>query len=1337
MELPGGTSTASRVGSKRSARFSRGGRRGRAGVSEVIANVLILGITTVVFASIFYWVSSMRGPPVLPDVAVKGSLQSDGNFSAGSEVYVNLSHLGGSPLSLATTIITVSVDGVSELFTFADGAVASDFTTGTTWRYAEPNAGGRLATVSRESQVWATLLDTATSAVVWNARLLPSENLFGAQVFGGASPGVVCAGSADYRIWVRVATLEGEDIASVAFRSPFPSPPGLGYDDWTPMFYNFASDRWERVPTTLLTPGRYSYDVRVIESDGTAATRTVRFTVADCGGGGGGGGGGGDNPVEVVLKHRNGLQRYDIFNATEWDQEKFNATSTRDFRQGETVVVIVASKFLENIEDTNTFNLWDPYAAAPLARYVHGGGPTGPLTTPSSTKAFRWYESHSGYLLYQFRFATKCELPPPCLGVPIPIGRYPLDFELKASFSDPPDRFATSDNITVFDPAGTTRDYPKLELFRDAGLTVPATKFNFTETAWVKLTTGTVDGSIATVQLSDVSVTDFLGGTQIMGSPGASPMGPLALEPAMGAYKFSIDLVRSFPDLWLVNANDYALRISHFLDSDESYDGILSAQIEVLGPRWHLDLVAGMTKETIIPPGVETSGLFYDQDRNWARSPLAAVSLGKKTSFPKFNSVRFADMDRDGDLDVVAGAADGRVLWWDNFPGDGSDWDYHFIDDATPGSGRGSVDEIVGLDAGRIDSDLDFDVAIGTGKGDVFTYTNDGLWTARYVGNVGNVAVQNIYIRDLDGDGCSDLAAAAEDGAHLFRNLKQANACTGLFGSLLKSYYPPDGTIADASGGTGTVSGTYSEVLASDDSYQTVQEVASAGNSGTYSYSKNLTALTEITGGVAWESVAGSYTNTRDSDGVYYTLTEGQYDPNSNQNRYSLGNTATGGTTTCGSGTTNTPTTKVGHVFHLGTLDYNSSRLYRLAVRGAVTSPAASAENLLIGWSNDCRNPWYHSSDASWYLTGGSPATVYANLSATTGAEGTEFQATGGYELFVHVIDSDGTSNGGSCGAKKGDKDTDCALTSFGIDYIALEEGLPALTSVMDKAWLISGIATGGTSYMLRLEANHTASVDGDRFQVSWGYQSGGACSSSWNDLLRLSKTADNDVDEIGVLPLITSSDICVRIDDTNRVNGNLSYDRVFVDRLAVERQLLAPNVVYVPNLDGVRVLDIGLGDLDADGDLDMVQGATNGHAYVFVQTSGFTWTQVNDLDLQYQVHGVFTGNLDSDSRLDFVVAQDFGKVVALINPGSPSGAWSAVTIDGSASGSVMSVEVGDVDGDWLDDVAVVTSQGQVMWYRHVPGGSWDRRVLDSSATRVIWDLSLGDASMGVTWPWS
>ncbi|HLF07623.1 MAG TPA: hypothetical protein VI893_10740, partial [Thermoplasmata archaeon] len=438
----------------------------------------------------------------------------------------------------------------------------------------------------------------------------------------------------------------------------------------------------------------------------------------------------------------------------------------------------------------------------------------------------------------------------------------------------------------------------------------------------------------------------------------------------------------------------------------------------------------------------------------------------------------------------------------------------------------------------------------------------------------------------------------------------------------------------------------------------------------------------------------------------------------------------------CGSGASNTATSKVGHIFHLGTLDYNSSRLYRIAVRGYISDPSGSTESLLIGWSNDCQNPYYHSSDPSWYVSGGAPATVFANLSALTGAEGTAFQTTGGYDFYIHLIDSDGTSNGGACGSKKGDKDTDCALSTFSIDYVALEEGLPALTSVMEHAWQVNGIASGGTKYLLRVEGNHTASLDGDRFQVSWGYQVAGVCDASWNDLFRLSKTADNDVDEIAVLPILTGSDICVRIDDTNRVNGNLSYDAVYVDRITIERQLLTPNVVYVPNLDGARALDVALADFDGDGDMDMVQGATNGHAYVFEQQAGFVWSQVNDLDLQYQIHGAFAGALGGSTLPDFVVGQAFGRVVAVINPGTLGGVWTTVAVDASASGEVMAVAIGDIDGDWLEDVAAVTSNGQVVWYRHTLADSWDRSVLDSSATRVIWDISLGDANLGVTWPW-
>ncbi|MCX7020893.1 MAG: VCBS repeat-containing protein, partial [bacterium] len=125
------------------------------------------------------------------------------------------------------------------------------------------------------------------------------------------------------------------------------------------------------------------------------------------------------------------------------------------------------------------------------------------------------------------------------------------------------------------------------------------------------------------------------------------------------------------------------------------------------------------------------------------------------TGFTDAAGVCVADVDGDSDLDVIAGGGS-SITWWSNDGGAGASWTQHLVY---------TGENISSVAAADIDGDTDIDIATTSYTGNrLVWFSNDdgvgGTWTLQIL-QEDFVGAESVKIADLDGDSDMDVAAAA------------------------------------------------------------------------------------------------------------------------------------------------------------------------------------------------------------------------------------------------------------------------------------------------------------------------------------------------------------------------------------------------------------------------------------------------------------------------------------------------------------------------------------------------------------------------------------------------
>lgn len=687
--------------------------KNRSAVSEIIANMLILSITVIMFSGIFVFVSSMDGPSekVYTDFVGSVVLNEDGK----TVKEIKIVNKGGHPLEDHRTAIYLFVEGdVQSLgITGHIPLEKTTWNTGVTWTYDSPVKKDG-SSIERDDNLRVMIVDMQANTVVWESTLQDNSATSSQPIIADR----YLASKVSDGIWIRdtsftnnqqvalfVNVLDaGNDLSHLTnLGAVYADVSSLGGPKKL-LLSDTNGDNWwsETFQVKDAGSGLRTIHITAVDDGGRTATAslTVNVRVGD-GGSTPGGGGSGGPPGNL---NYNGLQGLNVFKYREWTNRNYSADPTTQFDHGEQGVVVVASKFLVNLENANDFFIVDPTTGTIYKE----------VSSPSVV--FHHYDYYSGYYIYTAIINTD-KL--------VDNKQYMLQIQLRDSWLPNNNVFFATANISV-----GNAEMPKFETFSDPGYLKECNDFNSSSKIYVKITTAGNGKVIPDSGL--VMISDYFHNTQVKRIPPqtkdiSNPVGIVTLTNGPngeGIYKFVIDLSRAHQDPWIPGKNAYSLRFDMFNTETERH--LLFKTINITAPKVILDMATGIDA---VKGGWATGSLvnFYKNDNQWVPPDFINPWPGKHaTEYTSATFVRLGDINNNGKNDVIAVLNGKHICMYVN----NGQWSPRPIVDED--NERGTI---TAIELGYVDGDNSIDIIVGYSDGKMGYYRNDGVWTHYAIGS--------------------------------------------------------------------------------------------------------------------------------------------------------------------------------------------------------------------------------------------------------------------------------------------------------------------------------------------------------------------------------------------------------------------------------------------------------------------------------------------------------------------------------------------------------------------------------------------------------------------------
>jgi hypothetical protein len=185
----------------------------------------------------------------------------------------------------------------------------------------------------------------------------------------------------------------------------------------------------------------------------------------------------------------------------------------------------------------------------------------------------------------------------------------------------------------------------------------------------------------------------------------------------------------------------------HTIDGD--FDGARNVYAVDMDNDGDIDVLAVANLADDITWWENTATFSFDP--GWSATDIATSASGAQSVFA-------ADMDGDGDMDIISASdGDDTIAWYENDGTADPSWTASNIDT--------NADEAKSVFAADMDNDGDMDIISASMNDDTIAwYENDGesdpSWTASNI-DTNAVSARSVFAADMDGDGDMDIVSAS------------------------------------------------------------------------------------------------------------------------------------------------------------------------------------------------------------------------------------------------------------------------------------------------------------------------------------------------------------------------------------------------------------------------------------------------------------------------------------------------------------------------------------------------------------------------------------------------